>query len=304
MASWSALATMMRSYGSLSSAVRRSTEVRSSTRTMRASVSFAPDRSPTSRDPVAHHHALAAQLAGLHRGDRAVLDQDTSAGPGRRSGPCPRRRPRAWGGCGCAGGCPCGWGGRGCRPRRCACRSGASSEPSQALLRRAAEHARPTAAGSRAASCAVVATFSTSTPSTARPMIAPAVAMPVVVVRVEDPAVQRARADAQAVRGLGDVAAQLVDLLGERRQPVRLVQPQMGDAAQRGRRSRRAPRRPRCPGSARRPRSRSTSMPWIRPPPVKVRPRSVQLAGAAHRREDLAQRVTGLGGVLAASREW
>ena len=66
-------------------------------------------------------------------------------------------------------------------------------------------------------------------------MTAPAVAMPVVVVRVEDAAVQRARADVQAVRGLGDVAAELVDLLGERGQPVRLVQPQVGDAAQRGR---------------------------------------------------------------------
>ena len=54
-----------------------------------------------------------------------------------------------------------------------------------------------------------------------------------VVVGVEDAAVQRARADVQAVGGLGDVAAEPVDLLGERGQPVRLVQPQMGDTAQR-----------------------------------------------------------------------
>ena len=69
MASWSALATTTRSYGSSSSAVRRRTEVRSSMRTMRARVSFLPDRSPTMADPVADHRRLAAQLAGLHRRD-------------------------------------------------------------------------------------------------------------------------------------------------------------------------------------------------------------------------------------------
>ena len=46
--SWSALATRTRSTGSLSSAVRRSTEVRGSTRTIRASASTSPDTSPTS----------------------------------------------------------------------------------------------------------------------------------------------------------------------------------------------------------------------------------------------------------------
>ena len=53
--SWSAFATITRSYGSSSSAVRRSTVERSSTRTMRASVSAAPDTSPTTptRSPTA-----------------------------------------------------------------------------------------------------------------------------------------------------------------------------------------------------------------------------------------------------------
>ena len=82
---------------------------------------------------------------------------------------------------------------------------------------------------------AVVATFSTCTPSHGQADDRAGGGQPVVLVGVEDAAVQRARADAQAVGGLGDVAAELVDLLGERGQPVRLVQPQVGDAAQRGR---------------------------------------------------------------------
>lgn len=46
-ASWSALATTTRSYGSSSSAVRRSTVRRGAIRTIRARVSFSPERSPT-----------------------------------------------------------------------------------------------------------------------------------------------------------------------------------------------------------------------------------------------------------------
>jgi hypothetical protein len=46
--SWSALATMTRSTGSVSSAVRRSTERRGESLTMRASASGLPEVSPTS----------------------------------------------------------------------------------------------------------------------------------------------------------------------------------------------------------------------------------------------------------------
>ena len=76
----------------------------------------------------------------------------------------------------------------------------------------------------------------------------------VVLVGVEDPAVQPARADVQAVGALRDVTAEFVDLLGERGQPVRLVQAQMRHARAGWRGSPRGPRPPRCPGSARRPR--------------------------------------------------
>ena len=44
--SWSALATMTRSTGSVSSAERRSTDVRGATRTMRDSVPGSPEASP------------------------------------------------------------------------------------------------------------------------------------------------------------------------------------------------------------------------------------------------------------------
>ena len=47
--SWSALATIGRSYGSSSSAVRRSTVSRSATSTIRASVPSSPEVSPTAR---------------------------------------------------------------------------------------------------------------------------------------------------------------------------------------------------------------------------------------------------------------
>ena len=48
MTSWSALATMIRSTGSVSSAVRRSSVLRGATRTMRARLSAPPEVSPTS----------------------------------------------------------------------------------------------------------------------------------------------------------------------------------------------------------------------------------------------------------------
>ena len=71
--SWSALATIGRSYGSSSSAVRRSTVSRSSTSTTRASVPSSPETSPSQPDPVADDHAHPAELAGLGGVDLPAL---------------------------------------------------------------------------------------------------------------------------------------------------------------------------------------------------------------------------------------
>ena len=78
MTSWSALATTTRSSRpsgvvSSSSAVRRSTEVRSSMRTIRASAPGAPEMSPTSATRSPTTTRLAAEFAGPHRGDDHVV---------------------------------------------------------------------------------------------------------------------------------------------------------------------------------------------------------------------------------------
>ena len=99
--SWSALATTTRSSRpstvvSSSSAVRRSTEVRSSIRTIRASAPASPEVSPTrpTRSPTTTPRA--AQLAGPHRGHRvAAVRRRRCSGPGRRR-PRSRRRPASW----------------------------------------------------------------------------------------------------------------------------------------------------------------------------------------------------------------
>ena len=71
MTSWSALATMTRSNGSSSSAVRRS-DGACAARPGRCGPACpsSPDRSPTSATRSPDHDALAAQLAGLHRRHR------------------------------------------------------------------------------------------------------------------------------------------------------------------------------------------------------------------------------------------
>ncbi len=68
--SWSALATMIRSVGSVSSGERRSALVRGSTRTIRASESFAPEvspasatRSPTTTEPLPSSRAFMATIS-------------------------------------------------------------------------------------------------------------------------------------------------------------------------------------------------------------------------------------------------
>ena len=68
--SWSALATTTRSTGSSSSAVRRSTVVRSLTSTIRARP-LGAGHVADDPHPVADHDALAAQRPGLHRDHRS-----------------------------------------------------------------------------------------------------------------------------------------------------------------------------------------------------------------------------------------
>ncbi len=86
MTSWSALATTTRSRRpsgvlSSSSAVRRSTDVRSADPDdpgQRAGVAGGVADQP---DPVADDDRLAAQLAGPHRGDLRAVDLDRVAAP-------------------------------------------------------------------------------------------------------------------------------------------------------------------------------------------------------------------------------
>ncbi len=106
---------------------------------------------------------------------------------------------------------------------------------------------------------------------------------------------QPARADVQAVGGLRHVAAELVDLLRQRGQPVRLVQSQMGHAAQ-GRGG---------VGEGRDRRDARRQLADLAQVHIDAVDRAGagereavlgQFAGAAHLGEDLAQPVTGLGG--------
>ena len=83
-----------------------------------------------------------------------------------------------------------------------------------------------------------VATFSTSMPGTPRPSTAAGHHHPVVVVAVEGVpggCGKRPGPDGQAVGLLGHVAAERVDLLGDRGQPVGLLRPRVADPGERGR---------------------------------------------------------------------
>ena len=82
--SWSALATITRSTGSSSSAVRRSVVIRSLTSTMRARLPVVAGDVADDAHPVADDDALAAQRAGLHRHDRRGRRPAACSGPGRR----------------------------------------------------------------------------------------------------------------------------------------------------------------------------------------------------------------------------
>ncbi len=67
---WSAFATTTRSSGSVSSGERRSTLVRSSTRTILASDPGRAGHVARQGDPVADDDRALAELAGLHGGDK------------------------------------------------------------------------------------------------------------------------------------------------------------------------------------------------------------------------------------------
>ena len=88
--SWSALATTTRSVGSVSSAVRRNTVRRSPRRTMRASASGRPDRSPT-------RPTSSPTTIGVRPNSRARIAVTTRSGSRAErtapSAPIDRRRP-------------------------------------------------------------------------------------------------------------------------------------------------------------------------------------------------------------------
>ena len=78
----------------------------------------------------------------------------------------------------------------------------------------------------------MVATFSTSTPSTALPTMTRGVRHPVVGVGLELPAVQRCGRDAQSVVVLVDRRPETAELDGQGGEPVGLVAADVRDAAQ------------------------------------------------------------------------
>ena len=236
MTSWSALATMTRSTGSVSSAVRRSTERRSldaddAGQGVRAAGDVADER-----DVVADDDAGAPELTGLHRGDDALglllaerpLRDQARVAAAVDADDHAAATASSWAGRSFVRGRdPRGSDGRGCRPRRgrrqlIAARSRGAGP---------VEHAAARARRSRGGSWRVVAMSSTSTPGTRRPDDRARGGHPVVVVGVEPPAVQGRGRDAQAVLGLGHLRAEAVELGGERGEPVGLVAADVGDAA-------------------------------------------------------------------------
>ena len=141
------------------------------------------------RDPVADHDRAAAELARLHGGDPDLADQHRVAAAVDGDDHARARRPRAWGGSGSAAGSR-GRGGPGRRPRPAGGRSGGPAggrrAPSSACGRtgsawRSGRVRSPSMAVHRSTKSGtvlpVVATFSTSTPSTARPSTAPNIAI-------------------------------------------------------------------------------------------------------------------------------
>ena len=147
---------------------------------------------------------------------------------------------RARAGPSCAGGCPSCWGGSGCRLRRrvVLVRRVLSAGP-PGLGRASWPASRPTAGGTPAWSWRWSPMSSISTPGPRGPRWRPRLPSggPRSCARRRRAA---ARADAQAVGSLGDVAAEAVDLGDEGGEPVGLVPPDVADAADPRARSARA----------------------------------------------------------------
>ena len=231
-------------------------------------------RSPDQPDPVTDDHALAAELAGLHRGDRPVaVDQRSCSGRGRPRPRSPRRRPRGGGGPWCGVGMP--------RPGR----TRTSSSSRSRVRRRGSGRPGPVKHGSPQVDelghgLGGGRHVLDVDPGHGQPEQGAGGGHPVVGVRREPAPVQWARADHQAVVGLGDVAAQRVELVGERGEPVGLVPAQVRDAPQRRRRvGQRGQSRPAIGVSS--PAScRSTSMPVTSPEPRTVSPSCCRLTSA------------------------
>ena len=194
-ASWSAFATMTRSTGSSSSAVRRSTDRRGSTLTMRASASSPPARSPTSatRSPTTTPLRPSSRAFTAMTSVRTPSRSDQAAEPAAVDG----RRPAVTASA-CAG--------RSLVRGRDLPRPGrtrTSSSSSSRRLRGVSAH-RPSIPASRSVKpgsvLPVVATSTTRTSGTARPEHGGGGGDPVVVVRPNDAAVQRRRAGCRGRR--------------------------------------------------------------------------------------------------------
>ena len=164
--SWSALATMTRSTGSVSSAERRSTDVRGSTRTTRARVPGSPEMSPASatRSPTTtlRRPSSRARIAVTGRSPdqgpvpAAVDRRHERLGRVLVRGPAPGPWPRAL---------------RGPDPDVILVQVGVGRLPVQGARSSIAAHA-PVKPGNV---LPTVATFSTCRPGTARPSTAAAI---------------------------------------------------------------------------------------------------------------------------------
>ena len=207
-----------------------------STRTMRARRVRLAGHVTDERDPVADDDAVAAELAGLHRRDHALVR-------GRRPGVAGRGRPRPRTLDGVLvaravlgrGRVPCGPGGPGRRPRRGACRSVAP-----AMAQRPPSIPVHSARGTPGASWRSSPTSSTRTPGDRQADHRAGRRQPVVVVGWKTPPCSGRGPDAQpSAVSVTSPPSSLISL-GERRQPVGLVAADVRDAAQRATGSRRA----------------------------------------------------------------
>ena len=179
---------------------------------------------PGQRDPVAHHHAAAAEFAGPHRGHRAVPDESpVTAAVHRRHEGLGRVLVR--------GPAPGPWPGalRGPDPDVILVQVGVGRLPVQGARSSIAAHARGEA-GERLAHGGHVLDLQAGHREAEHRR---GHHQPVIVVGGEGAAgPQRPRPDLQPVSALGHVAAQRVDLGGQGGEPVGLLVPLVADPGQ------------------------------------------------------------------------